>query len=231
MRTRRTQTQFDEPSLVPLADMLTNTVGILVFILIFTVLTAGGAVIAKRLPVEHATKKSHVTFICWSNRLYPFPEELLDEFLKPLGKPEQSLSGFHDFVEKFKARKLENKYVKLTGEADINTMPTVTGTTTSLDLTVVCTPKDGAGETAEELQSNGSEFHRWLASTDREKKCLVFLVRPDSIDVFGVARDMTVAAQFDTGWSPQLGDEPLRFSLTGQGRTTGIRHGTSYGGT
>jgi hypothetical protein len=218
MRTRRTQAQFDEPSLVPLADMLTNTVGIMVFILIFTVLTAGGAVIAKRLPMEHSTKKSDVTFICWGNRLYPFPDELIEEFIKPLGKPEQSVSGFHEFVEKFKARKLENKYVKLTGEAEVETTTTLTGTRTGLDLTLVCTPKDGAGETGEELQRGDSAFRRILANSDPEKKFLMFMVRPDSIDVFGAARDTAAVDQFGTGWSPQLGDEPLRFSLTGQGR-------------
>ena len=90
MCARRTQTQFDEPSLVPLADMLTNTVGISVFILIFTVLTAGGAIIAKRFPMEHSTKKSDVTYICWGDRLYPLPDELIEQFLKPLGEPERS---------------------------------------------------------------------------------------------------------------------------------------------
>ena len=218
MRTRRTQAQFDEPSLVPLADMLTNTVGILVFILIFTVLTAGGAVIAKHLPMEHPTKKSDVTFICWDNRLYPFSDELVEEFLKPLGKPEISLSGLREFVKKFKARKLENNYVKLTAEAEIATMPTMTGTRTSLDLTVVCTPKDGAGETGEELQRSDSAFRRILDNSDREKKFVRFMVRPDSVDVFGAARDTAAAMQFGTGWSPQLGDQPIRLSLSGQGR-------------
>ncbi|MBN1395264.1 MAG: hypothetical protein JW959_09590 [Pirellulales bacterium] len=218
MRKRRTRSLFDEPSLVPLADMLTNTVGIMVFILIFTVLTAGGAVIAKRLPMEHKTEKSDVTFICWNNRLYHFPDELVEEFLNPLGKPTVTLDGFREYVEKFKARKLENECLTLTGEGEIETASTFTGTRTSMVLTLVCTPKDGAGETVVDLQGNASAFRGVLAKTNREKKFIMFLVRGDSIDVFGAARDAAAAKQFSTGWSPQIGDQPIRFSLTGGGR-------------
>lgn len=39
----RPRSQFRQPTLVPLADMLTNTVGIVIFILVFIVLAAGGA--------------------------------------------------------------------------------------------------------------------------------------------------------------------------------------------
>ena len=210
MRARTQRTSFDEPSLVPLADMLTNTVGIMVFILIFTVLTAGGAVLVKRLPMEHATEQRSLTFICWDNRVYPFSEKLFRQFLEPLGKPEPTASGRQEFTDKFAAQRVEDAYVTLTGEVDRSGART--------DLVIVCVPKAGAGETADELRRPGSAFQRALAAADRQKQFFMFNVRPDSIDAFGAARDAAAAAQVSTGWSPQLADQPIRFSLTGQGR-------------
>ena len=52
---RRVRPQFHEPSLVPMADMLTNTVGVVLFILIFTVLTAGAAVVINELASRRET--------------------------------------------------------------------------------------------------------------------------------------------------------------------------------
>ncbi len=213
-RNRNKAPQRDEPSLVPLADMLTNTVGIMVFILIFTVLTAGGAVIAKRLPMEHTSDKSDYTFICWGNRLYPVPDALIEEFLKPLGKPEKSTSGFREFAAKFRARTVEDRHMKLTGEADVaDRIDRVL-----LDLTIVCTPKDGNGEGVDDLRRPDSRFREVLRGADPNKLFVMFLVRPDSIDVFGAARDVAAEMQFGAGWSPQRPDQPIRLSLTGSGR-------------
>lgn len=80
MRRSRRRAQFHEPSLVPLADMLTNTVGIVVFILIFTVLTAGGVVIAKRLPMEHPTEAEPAWFVCRNGRVFPMRHDLMERF-------------------------------------------------------------------------------------------------------------------------------------------------------
>ncbi len=204
----RRRKQFHEPSLVPLADMLTNTVGIMVFILIFTVLTAGGAVIAKRLPMEHATKKQSRTFLCCRNRVYPVPEELMDRFVKDTEEARKSAKGFRDYIDRFKALVVEDANVKLTGEFQ----------ETPFDLLMVCTAKEGGGESPAELAQPDSGFHRWLSKFDPTKQFVNFLVRPDSIEAFVAARDLAAGTQFGTGWSPQRADQPIRFTLTGGGR-------------
>jgi hypothetical protein len=214
MARKRPSTQFHEPSLVPLADMLTNTVGIMVFILIFTVLTACGAVIAKRLPMEQSTEKDGVKVICWHNWAYPMPSGLLDQFLKPLGEPERSLGGFREYVAKFKAQVVENEHLKLTGEGEIEQI----GNSTHLDLTVVVTPKDGGGETIEDLKKLDGAFGKLLKQCNSQKQFIAFLVYPDSIDVFKAARDVAVASKLETGWSPRCPNMPVRLSLTGGGR-------------
>jgi len=49
-RRRGGRRSFSGPTLVPLADMLTNTVGVTIFIMIFTVLAAGGGRRGKEAP-------------------------------------------------------------------------------------------------------------------------------------------------------------------------------------
>lgn len=211
MPRRRSRAPFHEPSLVPLADMLTNTVGIMVFILIFTVLTAGGAVIAKRLPMEHTSSKRDITVICANDRVYILPDALVDRFLNPLGKPELSRSGFAAFVEKFKGQVVENDNLKLTGEGELIEDPF----TTRLDLTVVCNPKAAGGLTAGDLKSPDGPLAAMLRESDPEKQFVMFLVLPDSIEAFRAARDVAAGMNFATGWSPQRPNEPIRLSLTG----------------
>jgi len=211
MPRKQTRTQFHEPSLVPLADMLTNTVGVMVFILIFTVLTAGGAVIAKRLPMEHATKKQDFTVICWGNRVYPMPDDLIHRFLKPLGQPEQSRSGFDEFAKKFRVQVVEEQQLKLTGEAEVIETPAYV----RLDRTIVCTPKEDKGESIADLKHPDCLFCNSLKQCDPNKQFVMFVVCQDSIDAFKAARDVAVGMQLSTGWSPHDPDLPIRFSLGG----------------
>jgi hypothetical protein len=62
-----------------MADMVTNTVGIMLFILIFVSLSAGGTVIAKHLPHEHRTKAKVLWLFCSQGRVIQFdPFKLYD---------------------------------------------------------------------------------------------------------------------------------------------------------
>jgi hypothetical protein len=58
MRRTHLRRNSHEPTLVPMADMLTNTVGIVIFILIFIVLATGGVGVAKGLPRKLSPEKS-----------------------------------------------------------------------------------------------------------------------------------------------------------------------------
>jgi hypothetical protein len=57
--------------MVPLADMLSNTVGIMLFILIFVVLTAGGATIIRYFPYEKESSNSAIYLFCAYGKFYP----------------------------------------------------------------------------------------------------------------------------------------------------------------
>jgi hypothetical protein len=218
MRRYRHRARVHEPSLVPLADMLTNTVGIMVFILIFTVLTAGGVVLAKRLPRERTTEARPVHFFCAGGRVLPLRSgDLIEEFLQPLGRP-TSFYAVAGWLRRFNERRVEDDYFVVTGDGDANYTDWGLGRSVSLNLAAVCTPKEGRGETPAELKREDSPFRQLLKASQPSKQFIHFFVRPDSLEAFTAARDAAAAAGFDTGWLPFEQGQPVRFGLTGGGR-------------
>jgi hypothetical protein len=204
--------RFHEPSLVPLADMLTNTVGIIVFILIFTVLSAGGVVVAKRLPMERTTTAQSVDFLCRGDRVLPLNDKLFEDFFGPIGNepPSQSLDGYRTWVARINDRQVEDEHVLLKGEAEVKvSMPYY-----RIDLTLVCTSREGKGEAGKELRSESSCFRRILGEHDPSKQFVLFYVWPDGVESFTTARDLAVESGFATGWSPQQKPE-IRFGSAG----------------
>lgn len=215
MRTKRAGKKFHEPSLVPLADMLTNTVGIVLFILVFTVLTTGGVVLAKRLPMEQSTEKKPLMVVCAGGQVFPKAEDLEDRFFKPLGQPTQW--SINSWLEGLKKHKLEDKYFVLTGEASDGILGMV-------NATLICTPQANRGEAVTRLPHQDSDYQRLLREHSPEKWFVYYLVRPDSMEAFAVARNLAMQQfGYSVGWNPLGPRDPVRFSLTGGGRTPGIQ--------
>ncbi len=188
MRRRRARPQFHEPSLVPMADMLTNTVGVVLFILIFTVLTAGGAVLTKRLPMEHTTDAKPLGFLCVSGRIVPLElDDLSKEFWRPIGHRIEP-GHFDEFVSRFKSRRVENDSFVLTGEFDRG-------------FRIVIEPKPGIGETTNELAAPSSKYRSMLAGVDPQDKYIDFQVYPSGLTVFRAARDLANNSKFGTTWT------------------------------
>lgn len=215
--------RFHEPSLVPLADMLTNTVGIVVFILIFTVLTAGGVVVTKRLPMERTSDTKPVTFVCAEGHLLPLPidDDFVDRFLEPLGKP-KSYNDVDRWIKGFNAHILENQYFVAKGEGEANYTESALGTkSVRLALVLAFMPKAGAGDTVDDLERASSTLLRTLAKYSPSERFAYFIVTDDCIDVFVKARQIAMARLgYGYGWRPAKRDEPVRVVISGRGGYT-----------
>lgn len=196
MSRRRARSQFHEPSLVPMADMLTNTVGVVLFILIFTVLTAASGVLTKHLPMEHSTKAEQVEFLCAFGRIAPVDfGPLIKEFLRPMGR-----TVTNEFVAQFKNRKLETEYFVLTGEA-------VRG------LIVIIQPKPGNGESTADLALSSSKYRSILAGLNPQEKYTKFMIYPNGVSTFRAAREIASSGAFGTGWDLYGADERIRICV------------------
>lgn len=223
MRRRRARAAFQAPSLVPLADMLSNTVGVMVFVLIFAVLTAGGVLVPIRLPVERQTDAKMLAFVCVEDRVLPLHDmdALLRSFVKPLGTP--AFRTVDTWVKRFNSRRIDGEYFLMTGEGEAQRYETFFSTQVSLDLTVAFAPRGGRGESSRELERPQSTFREIMRKYKPADRFIYFIVHPDGMRVFKAARMTAAEAGFSTGWGPWEAGKPVKVSLTGNGRTPAVQ--------
>lgn len=212
VRRRRSRTAEEGVlSLVPMADMLTNTVGIMLFIMAFTILASAGAAVLRTLPKETVSQQSPVFFVCVGQRVLPLDRAIASRLVKELSKP--TYSTIDSWLAQFHAARYEDAYfvVRGQGRAVYDTF----GRSAQLQLTAKYTPKAGAGDDMEALKSETSDFARALEK-QAGNAFAYFIVYPDSIDVFRQARQVAADAyRMSSGWSPQGPDSPITISLTG----------------
>ncbi len=211
-RRHRGSGAFHEPSLVPLADMLTNTVGIVVFILIFTVLTASGTVIAKVLPIEQSLDvDASEYFVCTGDRVYPLRSALIAQATKHYASFERSPDGFAALAKELDGRTTDDDQLRLA----VHAASVGDATRAGLDLEITCEPVQGGGDDAASVRRGVGTFVHDLAKLDPRTTALIFWVRPDGIDVFRAARERASNAGFASNWSPRDPDRPIAFRLGG----------------
>jgi hypothetical protein len=217
VRRRRASAEPLGLSLVALADSLTSTFCVVLFIAIFTLLTAGGAVIAKRLPMEQDGEQKPFEILVSGGRVVPLREDLVRTFLDPLGRPEKG--RLNDWLEAFNARRLEDDQVIVEGQGRLELAVEDGRLFQQTDLTLAVRSRPGAGETARELERPESRLQKHIRGFDPAKRFVFFLVRPDSIEAFAAAREQALRRGFASGWAPLDPTDPLRFSLSGRGFT------------
>ena len=212
MRRRRNESEVVQPSLVPMVDLLSNTVGALVFIMIFTVMAASGVVVLKRLPLEHSSSAEPANFLCEKDRIFPLDnEDLAAKLSKRWGRP-TSIFDLYSWIARYDGLEAEDDHFIAKGES------TVTYSTYS--ISTVYTPKPEGGYSKAEIQSLNSAFRQRLSGLNAKSKFVHFFVRPDGIDSFFLARKIAAdEMRFSTGWMPLDTSQPLRFVSRGRAAT------------
>jgi hypothetical protein len=208
LRKRRPVDQI-QPSLVPMVDLLSNTVGALVFIMIFTVMAASGVVVLKRLPLEHSSKAEPINFLCENDRIIPLDNTVLDDKLKRRWGRPYSIFDLYSWIARFNGMEVEDEYFIARGESSVSY--------SSYSFSILFIPKPNSGFSKGDLASSTSSYRRRLAGLNPKTQFVHFFVRPDSIDSFFVGR--TIAADelgLGTGWMPLEQEQPLRFVSRGR---------------
>lgn len=212
MRRRHKTVELVEPSLVPMVDLLSNTVGALVFIMIFTVMAASGVVVLKRLPLEHSSSAEPANFVCDKDRIYPLDNEALhSKLIRSWGRP-TSIFDLYSWVARYDGIEVEDDHFVARGESRV--------TYSTYSISTLYIPKPGGGYSKDEVQDLDSAFRQRLARLNPQKRFVHFFVRPDAIDSFLVAREIAAEEMgFGTGWMPLDTGEPLRFVSRGRAAT------------
>lgn len=210
---RRSHNLSEGPlSLVPMADMLTNTVGIMLFIMAFTILASAGAVVLRTLPQETSSEQSPIFFVCIDQRVLPLDKTIGRQLID--GLPKRTFSTLGSWVERFNAARHEDDYFIVTGQG--RAVYNLLGSSADLQLTANYTAKTGAGDDAKALASASSSFSRTIEKHANTNAFAYFIVYPDSIDIFRQARQVAADRyRMRSGWSPQASANPIIIVLSG----------------
>ncbi|MGK7873621.1 MAG: hypothetical protein AB4426_10025 [Xenococcaceae cyanobacterium] len=231
-RRRHRQHTLPTQNLDSFLDILTNTVGVLMFISLFVTLVAVEASTIVRTPLVSNSKKNPYFFEVRGNRVTYIDDETVDhqienliESLPTCYKPNipsqldlYLYEYYLDRIEEYKACqtnriqslkdfRAETAYYKVRFF--------------NLDSLVYEPIKAVDGESREELTQVNSEFKTVLRKLDPQTDYLAFIVRPDSFEAFRVARKQAWKDGFDVGWEPQMEDTAIVFGS--QGRAIGVQ--------
>ncbi|BCX13111.1 MAG: hypothetical protein KatS3mg067_2049 [Thermosynechococcus sp.] len=198
-------------------DVLTNTVGVMIFVCLFASLTASISPALVRTPMARETRKQVYFFECRENRALPLEKdaasEAIDRHLRQVSdnpfasvdQIQQQLTSFRYSTRYYDVR----LSLVLQGEKPI--------------LQTHFEPRDRlGGEFFNTLEKPSSNFRRVLDRLSPARYSLVFFVRPDGFDCFRAARGIAWRSGFDVGWEP-MGEGRSIVFVSGGGRRVTVQ--------
>lgn len=213
-------------------DILTNTVGVLMFIGLFVSLLAVESGPTIRTPLRKETNKSPKFFELRNNQVFlisaPVVEEKINELTASLPSCERPEiePNVPEYMYEYYLRKAEEYQLCMSSRLErIKSFYVDSGeyvVTIGGNGGIVFQPKEGVkGETLRELGGKNSEFVDFLKQLNPRENYIAFIVRPDSFQVFRKARQIAWNLGFDVGWEP-LGDDSILVFGSG-GREVGVQ--------
>lgn len=233
MRNRRTRKQ-NRPSqnLDSFLDILTNTVGVLMFIGLFVSLLAVEAGTVIRTPLRSETNKIPNFFEVRNNQVFyvsdPNIEGEINEVIATLPRcnnpnipnniPDYLYSFYLKQIQEYQAcvnsrdRKLKNFYY-----SNENYQVTISDYGSIIYKPI----PSSVGENSKELMNQTSNYISILKQLDPQVNYIAFLVRPDSFEAFRMARQKARSLGYEVGWIPFGEDRVISFGSGG--RSVGVQ--------
>lgn len=196
---KKTKKQFFETNLDPLMDVLTCSVGVMLFVVIFAVMEARGVSIKMFTPILKAppANSERKIFLCKDGMIKHFDwDSSARELLK--GVERIDFDSVPSFVEKANKKDVNDGNFRYKLEYDEWGWPYQ-----RRSISIVTGPIEGVlGESAEDIKKPLSKFSETLKLFDKSKVWITFLVDGKSLDIFRKAREKVLEAGFATGWDP-----------------------------
>jgi hypothetical protein len=189
-------------------DIMTNTVGVLVFVLLFVTLAAADATILVRTPLRASTDKEPVFFEVVDGRVIHIETDVGDAKVQAYMKSLPRINWYNyawvlDRIDAF-STSTGNYAVDFSG-----------------GLGVRYRAREGAGESAKVVKDSASAYQRVLKAMDPEKEYLAFIVRPDGLEAFRAARKVAARRGLESGWEPFAAGRDITFAS--RGREVGVQ--------
>ncbi|MEM8828742.1 MAG: hypothetical protein AAGE96_05225 [Cyanobacteria bacterium P01_G01_bin.19] len=219
-RARRRNNQINQ-NLDSFLDILTNTVGVLMFISLFvTLIATGGSSKTKitiQTPLSSSTDKESLWFEIRDNKvsylnLRKVREEEL-EFSGNLPNCNKPLTSTDAPDYSFRQDNYTSCLSSVLGRQSNFTATTQDYNVRVVEngLSLVFNPKSNqVGETTSQLIEPSSQFKQVLSQNNANRDYLIFIVRPDSFEAFREARKQAWEAGYEVGWEPHPQNAPIR---------------------
>jgi hypothetical protein len=211
---RRHRRVTTEQNLDSFLDIMTNTVGVLVFVLLFVTLSAADATILVKTPMWSPTEKEAVLFEVRGDRVYHLDSARVVEELRSVVA---SLPRINFFTYEIVTRRIE-RFATFTDNYRVRFVGSLSANGVSLEY--VLRP-DATGTKLSTLRQPDEAYAKLLSSLKPEKNYVAFVVRPDGIATFHSARELALRRGLQVGWEPVEAKTALTFG-TG-GRAIGIQ--------
>ena len=215
-------------------DILTNTVGVLMFISLFVTLIASEADSIVQTPLSSKTEKVPRFFEIRDNKIAYIDDEKVGQDIEEItgnlpachrpetpDRPElfdrQNYVGhLRDYRSCLRSR--GQRIANFQTQTEYYNVRMINASTFSLVYEPIA---DKEGESKEELVLPQSNYLQVLEKLDPKKDYLAFIVRPDSFSSFRIAREEAWTKGFDVGWEPHKTERPIIFGSGG--RSIGVQ--------
>jgi hypothetical protein len=213
-------------------DILTNTVGVLMFISLFITLISVQASTLIRTPLASKTFKKPQFFEVRGNKIIYVDDSSIDRQLAILmtslptcDRPNLPQNVdiylyqiYLDQVQEYET--CTNQTLEKLKKFEVETK-NYTVRFVDLDAIIYEPRTSNTGESIKEISQANSEYQTVLNKLNPQTDYLAFIVRQDSFSAFRAARQLAWKEGFDVGWEPQTKDTPIVFGSGG--RAVGVQ--------
>ncbi|MGI0483561.1 hypothetical protein ACN4EE_22610 [Geminocystis sp. CENA526] len=233
MRKRRIRTN-NHPSqnLDSFLDILTNTVGVLMFIGLFVSLLAVEAGTIIRTPLRAETNKKPYFFEVRNNQIFQVSDPKLDSAVErtlttlPNCKIPEIPQNIPSYLYNFYIEEIEKYELCISNRNSLLQRFNYNNEYYSMNFTNDGSLKYEAkisalGENKNQLRDKNSKFNGTLKQLNPNVNYIAFIVRPDSFEAFRVAREKAWSLGYEVGWEPIPDDQMLLFGSGG--RSIGVQ--------
>jgi hypothetical protein len=200
---RRARPRPQAQNLDSFLDIMTNTVGVLVFVLLFVTLAAADATILVRTPLRAFTEKEPVFFEVVEGRVIHMETEVgsarVQAFMESL--PRINWYNYEYVLDRM------DGFSTSTGNYVVDF---------SGGMGVRYRAREGVGESANVVKDTASAYQRVLKGMNPENEYAAFIVRPDGLEAFRAAREVATRRGFASGWEPFTAESEITFGSGGR---------------
>ncbi len=227
MRNRaRRKTAVPGQNLDSFLDILTNTVGVLMFISLFVTLIAVEADSIIKTPLASKTDKTPRFFEIRDNKITYIDDEKVGAEIEQLignlpscNQPEFSLDrdsqqyliDMNNYRSCVQSR--AGRLINFQTRTDYYNVKMTNPSTFSLLYEPIPSQE---GENKDQIAAKNSAFNQLLAKLNPQEDYLAFIVRPDSFSAFRAARQQAWDKGFEAGWEPHKTELPITFGSGGR---------------